>query len=91
MKEKLWPLIGRITYANKMSTHTLIEDIHKKVVKDFVTGIIIQNTNDISKHAAAALWRPSPPNDTKTRDLADIQSYTNLMETLSSLLKCNTL
>ena len=91
MKEKVWPLIGRMTHANKISTHTLIEDIHKKVVKDFVTEIIIQNTNDISKHAAAALWRPLPPSETKTRDPIDIQSYTNLMETLSSLLKCNTL
>jgi hypothetical protein len=90
MKEKLWPLISRMTHANKLSTQTLIGEISK----NFVTQVIIQNTNEMSKHAAAALSCPLEPNEMKTREecnKADIQSYNNLMETLNSLLASNTL
>ncbi len=94
MKEKLWPSIVRIIHENKISTRNLIENISEKINENFITQVIIQNTNEISKHAAAALWRTLEPNKMKTRqecNQTDIQSYNNIMETLSSLLKGDTL
>jgi hypothetical protein len=94
MKEKLWSSIVRINHANKLSTRNLIEDITQKISENFVTEVIIQNTNELSKHAATALWRPLESNEIKTHEehnLVDCQSYNNLMETLSSLLKEDTL
>jgi hypothetical protein len=93
-KEKLWPSIARLTHAKKASTQKLIEVINKRICKEFVTEVIIQNTNEISMHAAAALWRPLEPNEAKMREecsRTDIQSYNNLMEMLNSLLKGDTL
>jgi hypothetical protein len=89
MKEKLWPSIVRIIHGNKISTRNLIENISEKINENFITQVIIQNTNEISKHAAAALWRTLEPNKMKTQ--TDIQFYNNIMETLSSLLKEDTL
>jgi hypothetical protein len=94
MKEKLWPSISRMTHANKLSTQNLIEEIDKKISKNFDTEAIIQYTNEMSKHAAAALWRSLESNEMRTREesnQADTQSYNNLMETLNSLLTSNTL
>ena len=91
MKEKLWPSIVRIIHANKISTRNLIEDISEKINENFVTEVIIQNTNEISKRAAAALWRTFDPNEMEICNQADIQFYNSLMETLSSLLKEDTL
>ncbi len=94
MKEKLWPLIARMLHANKRNIPKLYEDINKKIDKNFVTDPIIQNTNEISIKVAAALWRPLEPNEMKTREVynqTDIQSYNNLMETFSALLKNDTL
>ena len=94
MKEKLWPAIVRVIRVKKTSTKTLIENIREEISKNFVTEAVIQNTNEISKQAAAALWHPLGRNEITTReesDQANIQSYNNLMETLSSLLRCTTL
>ncbi|CAF0768198.1 unnamed protein product [Adineta steineri] len=86
MKEKLWPSIVRITHENQISTRNLIEDITDKVNEKFVTEVIIQSTNEISKRAAAALWRTLDTNEMKVCYQTNIQSYNSLMETLSSLL-----
>ncbi len=94
MREKLWPSIARLTHTKKLSLQTLIKDISKEICKYLVFEEIIQNTNEISMYAAAALWRPLEPKEMKTCEeinRADIQSYNNLMETLSSLLNSDTL
>ena len=56
MKEKLWPAFARMNHAKKSSTQNLIENISKEISKKFVTEVIIQNTNETSTDAAAALW-----------------------------------
>jgi len=94
MKEKLWPSIARMPHTKKRSTQNLIENINKNISKIFVTEPIIQNSNDLSIHAAAALWHPFEPSEMKTREecnRTNIQMYNNLMEMLSSLLKGDTL
>jgi hypothetical protein len=94
MKEKLWPVIARMLHANKRSIPNLYEYINKRICENFVPELIIQNTNEISRKAAAALWRSLEQIDMKMREewnRADIQSYNNLMETLTSLLKNDTL
>jgi hypothetical protein len=94
MKEKLWPSIARMIHAQKLSTQTLIENIHKRICDSFVTQIIIQNTNEISINEAVALWHPIESNDMKSCEECNqrnIQSYNNLMETLNSLLIGDTL
>jgi hypothetical protein len=55
---------------------------------------LIQDTNEISKYAAIALWCPLESNDMKIRDehnRMNIQLYNNLIETLNSILKRDTL
>jgi hypothetical protein len=94
MKEKLWPLIASMPHAKKRSTQKLIEDISKKIYQNFVMEPIIQYTNQISMKAAADLWRLLEPSEMKTREewnRVDIQSYNNLMKTLTSLLENDTL
>ena len=94
MKEKLWPSIAHTTHAQKLSTQKLIEDINKKICKNFVTEVITQNINEMSRRAAVALWHPLEQSETETREelnRVDIQSYNNLMETLNSLLTDDTL
>ncbi len=94
MKEKLWPVIARMLHANKRSIPNLYVDINIRICEDFFTELIIQNTNEISIKAAAALWRSLDQSDMKMREAynqADLQSYINLMETLTSLLKNDTL
>jgi hypothetical protein len=94
MKEKLWPVIARMLHANKRSISNLYGYLNGKICENFVTELIIQNTNEISIKAAAALWRSLKQNDMKMREewnRADIQSYNNLMEKLTSLLKNDTL
>jgi hypothetical protein len=94
MKEKLWPAIARMAHATKHSTQNLIKAIHENICEEYFTQVIIQCTNEISMHAAAALWHPLELNEIETHkrcNQADILSYNNLMETLSSLLKNETL
>ncbi|CAF1134879.1 unnamed protein product [Rotaria sordida] len=86
MKEKLWPSIVRMAHANKISIQNLIDDIHEKICDEFVTQVIIQNTNEISIHAAIGLWHPLEPSEIETRNESnqtDIQSYSNLIEALN--------
>ncbi len=68
MREKLWPVIASMTHATKMSTQNLIENIGKKISDNFVTNVIIQNTNEISRHAAVDLWHLLESNEIKTRE-----------------------
>jgi hypothetical protein len=94
MKEKLWPSLVYMTHAKKVSTQKLIEYISEKIHENFIREVIIQNTNEKSIHAAAALWCPLEPSEMKTREESnrvDIQSYNNLMETFSALLKDDSL
>jgi len=94
MKEKLWPIMARMAHGTKSSTQNLIGAIHKKICEEFFTQVIIQCVDEISTHAAAALWHPIEFNEIETHkrcNQTDISSYNNLMETLSSLLKKNTL
>jgi hypothetical protein len=91
MKEKLWPSIARVAHAKKSSIQDLIESIHEKICKEFATPVIIQYTNEISTHAAAALWHPLEAIERKKCSQTDIASYNNLMETLNSFLVDDTL
>ncbi|CAF3979958.1 unnamed protein product, partial [Rotaria sordida] len=94
MMEKLWPSIALMNYAKKPSTQKLINDINKKIIRTFITDSFIQDINEISKHAAAALWHPLKRIETKIqneRNQVNIKSYNNLMETLNLLLKRDTL
>ena len=90
MKEKLWPLIARMLHANKRSISNLYRDINEKIHKYFTTESIIQNTNELSINAAITLWCSLESSEIKTREVynqVDSQSYKNLIETLSGLLK----
>ncbi len=89
MMEKLWPSIAMINHVKKNSTQNLIDNINKKIVRDFVMQAFIQNTNEISRCAAADLYLPLKiiSNGPKS---TNIQSYNNLMNTLNALLKRET-
>ena len=96
--EKLWPSLAYINHAEKISTQNLVTHIMNKIYDKLVKKEIIENTNEISISAAAALWRPLDEREIETRNQlreernrANIQSYTNLMEVLSSLFKDNAL
>ncbi|CAF0928107.1 unnamed protein product [Adineta steineri] len=94
IKEKLWPLIAHMNHTKKTSTQKLIEDIYKKICKQFATDIIIQNTNEKSICAAKTLWRSLEANEMQKIEeynQNNIQSYNRLMETLSLLLKDSSL
>ncbi|CAF4019942.1 unnamed protein product [Adineta steineri] len=94
IKEKLWPLIAHMTHTKKTSTQKLIEDIYKKISKQFATDIIIQNTNEKSICAAKTLWRSLEANEMQKIEeynQNNIESYNRLMETLSLLLKDSSL
>ncbi len=91
--EKLWRSIAIMNYTKTVSTQNLVNNIHKKITKNFVMNVLIQDTNEASKHAGAALWLPlkSDGIQQQARNERNIQSYTNLMENLNSLLKRDTL
>lgn len=83
-----------MSHTNKISTQKLINEIMKKINRVFVTKEIIQNTNEKAKRSAANLWYPLEAKEIETHELCNqvaIQSYNNLVETLSSLLKDNKL
>ena len=73
----------------KESLQNLIESLGKKINDNFVSDVIIQKTNERSRRAAGDLWQSI---DERERDnTIDIQSYTNLMDTLSSFLRSDSL
>lgn len=90
MREKLWPSIVSLTHTEKLSIQILIENIGEKIEESLVSDIIIQNTNDISKHQAQILYNSLELNQVKTHEeynSLNIQSYIHIMETLSSLIQ----
>ena len=94
MREKLWPSIVRTIHAEKITTKNLIRNIIKKIEEKFITEVIIQTTNEISKQTAALLCRHQESTEKKTRERwnqVDIQLYNNLMEKLCLLLKSDAL
>jgi hypothetical protein len=94
MMEKLWPAIAVVKQANKVSTQNLIINIQNKIVKSFVTHALIQDTNEMSMQSAVDLWRPLKPSEMEMSNecnRTNVQSYNNLMETLNSMLKRETL
>lgn len=89
LREKLWPALASITYTTKESIQELIEKISKKIHDHFVSNAIVQTTNETSRNAAMNI---SHSIDRHERDNSmDIQSYTNLMEILSSFLQNDSL
>jgi hypothetical protein len=63
-----------------------------KICKQFNTIAIIEDTSEISRHAAADLWHPLENSELELsnrireeRNVANIRSYINLMEKLTSL------
>ena len=96
--EKLWPAIACTMHATKVSTQQLMDKIMEKIGKQFDSPAIIEDTNEQSRQFAVDLWRSLDEQELKSRDeirenrnQANIQSYTNLMETLNSLLRGDTL
>jgi hypothetical protein len=65
----------------------------EKICKRFNTIAIIENTNEISKKAAEDLWRSLEKHQgmREERNQANIQSYNNLMNKLTSLFSNNPL
>jgi hypothetical protein len=98
MIEKLWPAMARTTHAKKPTTQRLMDNINETIGKQFDTQALIEDTNEISRKAAADLWRPLEAQEFQMRDQLreernkeNIQAYNNLMETLNSLLRGDSL
>lgn len=98
MIEKLWPAMVRTTHAKKPTTQRLMDHINDTIDKQFDTQALVEDTNEMCRRAAADLWRPLETNELETRDQlreqrneANIKSYNNLMETLNSLLRGDSL
>jgi len=90
---RLWPTLVCIK-DTKLSTQNLIDLIQNKIHRLFVTKDIIQHANESVINAAADLWYPLKSNETnmcEAHNQTNMESYTQLMETLSSLLRPNTL
>ena len=75
-----------------------MDHINETIGKQFDTQALIEDTNEKSSQAAIDLWRPLEPHELQSRDRlreernqANIQSYNNLMETLNSLLRGDSL
>jgi hypothetical protein len=98
MIEKLWPAMARTSHAKKPTTQRLMDHINETIGKQFDTQALVEDTNEISRNAAVDLWRPLQQDEIKTRDQLreqrneeNIKSYMNLMETLNSLLRGDSL
>ncbi|CAF4080922.1 unnamed protein product, partial [Rotaria magnacalcarata] len=96
--EKLWPSIASVNHSEKRSITNLIQRISHKIEKLFVTKEINQNANEESTRAAITLWCAIESKELETgnklheqQNLANTQSYNNLMEQLNSLITSNTL
>lgn len=94
--EKLWPALVCTKHATKITTQNLVHCIVEKIYKRFNNVAIVEYTDDISKQAAANLWRPLEEHELELNHRlhkktieTNICSYKNLMEKLSSLLGTN--
>jgi hypothetical protein len=88
--EKLCPSLVQTKHATKASTQELIGQIVTKITQQVRPPSIIEETNAIATHAAAALWRPLDSTEAETADRhreerneANAQSYRSLMEALN--------
>ncbi len=98
MIEKLWPAMARTTHAKKPTTQRLMDHINETIGKQFDTQALVEDTNEIARKAAADLWKPLEENEIESRNQLreqrneeNIKSYNNLMETLNSLLRGDSL
>ncbi|CAF3366761.1 unnamed protein product [Rotaria socialis] len=98
MIERLWPAMARTTHAKKPTTQRLMDHINETIGKQFDTQALVEDTNDVSRKAAVNIWKPLDPVDLESRDQIrqqrneeNVQSYNNLMETLNSLLRGDSL
>ncbi|CAF4659701.1 unnamed protein product [Rotaria sp. Silwood1] len=98
MIEKLWPAMARTTHAKKPTTQRLMDHINETIGKQYDTQALIEDTNDISRKAAVDLWKPLEANELESKNILRLQrneenvkSYINLMETLNSLLRGDSL
>jgi len=98
MIEKLWPAMARTTHAKKPTTQRLMDHINETIGKQFDTQALVEDTNEISRKAAADFWRPLEAKELESRDQLrqqrneeNIRAYNNLMETLNSLLRGDSL
>ncbi|CAF4314779.1 unnamed protein product [Rotaria socialis] len=98
MIERLWPAMARTTHAKKPTTQRLMDHINETIGKQFDTQALVEDTNDVSRKAAVDIWKPLDPVDLESRDQIrqqrneeNVQSYNNLMETLNSLLRGDSL
>jgi hypothetical protein len=94
MIERLWPAMARTTHAKKPTTQRLMDHINETIGKQFDTQALVEDTNEISRKAAADFWRPLEEKELESRDQLreqrneeNIRSYNNLMETLNLLLR----
>lgn len=90
--EKLWPSIASTKHATKLSTQNLLNSIIYQMCQRYHTMAIVEDTNEISRKAAVNLWRSLDENDLefysricKERNDANIRSYQNVVEKLTSL------
>ena len=93
LMEKLWPGIIQSFQHCRKSTQNLIALITSKIVRKFDTPALTEDTNDRTIQAAKNLWRPLDSNELQgrdrlreERDQKNIQSYQNLLKTLSTFL-----
>lgn len=98
MLEKLWPAMARTTHAKKPTTQRLLDHINETIGKQFDTQALIEDTNEISRKAAEDLWKPLDSSEFELRDRLrqqrneeNVQSYNNLMESLNTLLRGDSL
>ena len=93
LMERLWPDIIQIHQNCRKSTQNLITSITSKIVQKFDTPALTEDTNDRSIQAAKDLWRPLNSDELEGRDQRreernqnNIQSYQNLLKTLSTFV-----
>ena len=86
--------MARTTHAKKPTTQRLMDLINETIGKQFDTQALVEDTNDVSRKAAVDLWKPLEEDELvarnqlrEQRNEGNIRAYNNLMETLNSLLK----
>ncbi|CAF1638010.1 unnamed protein product [Adineta ricciae] len=90
--EKLWPSIASTKHATKLSTQNLLNSIIYQMCQRYHTMAIVEDTNEIARKVAVDLWRSLDEHDLefynricKERNDANIHSYQNVVEKLTSL------